>query len=194
MIAQGRAQVAQQVAQCASLNELYRRLADPLPLQDCTRFIFTDDQRRAIVESNNAFPFDFTRQPPSVSLGISLPIFQGLGRERTLEAARLARSDADQRIRQQLLALEAEVAIGLATVETAHRSALLEARNTEAAGESLRAVTERYRVGAATFQELVEAETLKAQADRDHLAAIYAYHDAATNLEAQVGAPIRAQP
>jgi len=50
---------------------------------------------------------------------------------------------------------------------------------------------ERYRLGGATFLELGEAETVKAQADRDRIAAIFAYHDALANMEALVGTPLR---
>jgi outer membrane protein len=191
LITQARSSVANQVANCEFQNELFSRLADPLPGQDCTRFRFTDQMRNSIIEGNQAFPFDFTRQPPSASLSVSIPIFPGLGRERQVEAARLQREDADYQVREQELALRSDLAIGLATVRTAYQSALLEERNQAVADEQLRLARERYQLGAITFVELVDAETVKAQADGQRLNAIFAYHDTITSLEAVVGARLR---
>jgi outer membrane protein TolC len=50
---------------------------------------------------------------------------------------------------------------------------------------------ERYRLGLATFLELVEAETVKAGADRDRLTAVFSYHDALANLENLIGISLR---
>jgi outer membrane protein len=191
LIAQGQAQVTSQIQNCQFTNELYSRLADPLPLQDCSRFVFTDEARARIVEGNSQFPFDFQRNPPSASLSLSLPIFQGLGRQRQLEAARVQQEDAALQIREQEIALEADVSIQLDQVRTAYRSAELERRNQELADEQLRLARERYQLGFIPFLDLVEAETVKVQADRDLLNAIYAYHDAVATLEAVVGSTLR---
>lgn len=190
-IAQAKAQVASQVAQCNATNELYGRLADPLPSLDCTRYAFTDADRRSIIDQNNQFPFSFQKSPLSVSLGISVPIFQGLSRQRNLEAARLQKEDAQHQVREQELKLRADVSIGLSNVKTAYQSALLEERNLDLAQQQLRLARERYQVGAITFVELMDAQTVLAQADRDRTAAIFAYHDAVSNLEALVGTPLR---
>jgi len=190
-IAQAQAQVAGQVAQCNATNELFRRLADPLPTQDCSRFAFTDEQRRSIIESNDQFPFSFQQSPMSVSLSVSVPIFQGFTRQRNLEAARLQRDDLVQQVREQELALRADLSIALSTVRTAYQSALLEERNRDLAEQQLRLARERYQLGAITFVELVDAQTVLALADRDRIAAVFAYHDAVTNLEALVGASLR---
>lgn len=191
LISQARSSVASQVASCEFQNELFSRLADPLPAQDCTRFRFTDEMRSQILDGNRAFPFDFTRQPPSASLSVAIPIFPGLGRERQVEAARLQRRDAEHLVREQMLALRADLEIGLGTVSTAYQSALLEERNQTFADEQLRLARERYQLGAITFVELVEAQTVKAQADQQRVGAVYAYHDAVTGLEAIVGTRLR---
>ena len=190
-IAQARAQVASSVAQCVQTNNLYSRLADPLPPFDCSRFAFTDEQRQGILNSNRAFPFNFQGSPPSVSLRLQIPIFQGLSRERNLQAARLQRDDMVQQIREQELALEADLSIGIANVQTAYESALLEERNRELADQQLTLARERYQLGAITFVELVDAQTLLAQAVRDRIAAVFAYHDAVTSLEVLVGTSLR---
>jgi outer membrane protein len=194
LIAQARSSISNQVANCEFQNELFSRLADPLPAQDCTRFTFTDEMRSNIIEGNSAFPFDFTRQPPSASLSVSIPIFPGLSRERQVEAARLQREDAELLVREQELTLRSDLAVGLGAVRTAYQSALLEQRNQTVADEQLRLARERYQLGAITFIELADAETVKVQADLQRLAAIYAYHDAITSLETVVGARLREGP
>ena len=191
VIGQAQAQAQAQIQQCQTLNELFTRLADPLPAQDCSQFALSQERVDAIRESNDAFPFDFTRQPAQASVAISIPIFQGLSRQRDLEAAEVERQDARYRIRDQELALRADIASGLAAVETAYRSAMIEAENQEVADEQLRLAREQYRVGQISFIDLAEAETVKAQADRERIAALYAYHDALANLEAIVGRSLR---
>ena len=124
---------------------------------------------------------------------VSIPIFSGLSRQRNVEAARLQRDDFSQQIREQELQVQADLAIGLANVRTAYQSALLEERNRELAEQQLNLARERYQLGAITFVELVDAQTLFAQADADRTIAIFAYHDAVTNLEALVGASLRSQ-
>ncbi|MGW8265151.1 MAG: TolC family protein [Longimicrobiales bacterium] len=179
------------ITQCQALNELYRRLADPLPAQDCSAYLFTEADRRALVNQNDNFPFSFTRNPPSASLMISLPLFQGLRRQRDVEAARIAEEDTRLQLRDQELRLKADLASGLSTLRTAYEAALIEEENQIWADEQLRLAQERYQLGAATFLELGEAETVKAQADRDLIAAIFAYHDALASLEALVGTSLR---
>lgn len=190
-VLQAQAQVASQVANCAAMNDLYSRLARPLPPRDCTQYQFTDAQRQAIVEQNDQFPFNFQRSPFSVRFGLSIPVFQGFSRQRNLEAARLQREDLTHQLREQEISLRADLAVSLATVRTAYESALLEARNRNLAEQQLRLARERYQLGAITFVELVAAQTVLAQAERDETGATFAFHDAVTRLEALVGAPLR---
>ncbi len=190
-IAQAQGQVASAVASCAQTNELFSRLADPLPLQDCGRFAFTDADRQQIISENDKFPFNFTRSPPSVSMTVSVPVFQGFSRQRNLEAARLQREDLSQQYREQEIALRADLSVALANARTAYQSALLEARNRDLAEQQLRLARERYQLGVISFVELVDAQTVLAQADRDRIAAIFAYHDLVTDLEALVGTSLR---
>lgn len=190
-IAQAQSQVASSIASCVRTNELYARLADPLPSIDCSRLAFTDAQRSAIIAQNSQFPFDFERSPPSIGFSLSIPIFQGLSRQRQLEAARLQRDDLVEQVREQELALQADLAIGLANARTLYQSALLEERNRELADQQLRLARERYQLGIVTFVELVDAQTVLAQAESDRISAVFAYHDAVTTLEALVGAPLR---
>lgn len=190
-IGQAQAQVAGSIAQCAAQNDLYSRLTPPLPPLDCSRFAFTDAQRQAIVAQNDQFPFGFVGSPPTVTLSLSVPIFSGLSRQRNLEAARLQRDDFVEQIREQEIALEADISIGLATVRTAYQSALLEERNRQLAERQLELARERYQLGEITFVDLVAAQTVLAQGEVAQIQAVFAYHDAVTTLEALVGAPLR---
>lgn len=191
LVAQAQGSALGRIAQCEATNDLYSRLADPLPMTDCSRYLFTEAQRLSVIKQNNAFPFDFTRQPPSAALAISLPIFQGRRRQRDVEAARVAEADLRYQVRNAELALKADIASGLANLRTSYEAALIEEENQVWADEQLRLAQERYRLGSATFLELVEAETVKAGADRDRIAAIFAYHDALASLESVVGTSLR---
>ncbi|MHB1192497.1 MAG: TolC family protein [Longimicrobiales bacterium] len=190
-VLQAQASVASQVAGCNATNDLYSRLARPIAPRDCTQYAFTDADRMSIIDQNNQFPFSFQKSPVSVRLGLSIPIFQGFSRQRNLEAAKLQRADLDQQVREQELALRADLSVALATVRTAYESALLEERNRTLAEQQLRLARERYQLGAITFVELIAAQTVMAQADRDRTAAVFAYHDAVTRLESLVGTSLR---
>ena len=179
------------VAQCQFLNDLISRLPDPPPLQNCSLLATPQSAIDAIREGNKAFPFNFTTQPPSASLSISIPIFQGLGRQREVENARALLHDNRYQVREQELALRADIESRLAILRTAYETALIEERNQALADVQLRLAQERYREGLSNFIDLVEAETVKARADRERLFSIFTYHDAIADLEAVVGTPLR---
>jgi outer membrane protein TolC len=190
-ISQAELTVASTISQCISTNDLYARLTPPLPSLDCAQFVFTDAMRQDIISGNNQFPFNFTGSPPSLRLSVSIPIFSGLSRQRNLEAARLQANDIREQIREQELTVQADLAIGLANVRTAYESALLEERNRVLAEQQVTLARERYQLGAITFVELVDAQTIFAQAEADRIGAVFAYHDSVTNLEALVGTSLR---
>jgi outer membrane protein TolC len=190
-LAQAQASVANSLAQCLRTNDLYSRLANPLPPIDCSQIAFTDAQRAQIAARNDQFPFDFVQSPFRVSLTLSIPLFSGFSRQRNLAAARLQREDLEHQVREQELAVRADLAIGLENTRTLYQSALLEERNRELAEQQLNLARERYQLGAITFVELVDAQTTFAQADADRTMARFLYHDSVTNLEALVGASLR---
>lgn len=183
-------QADQLTAQCEFQNEIYRRLAEPFPTQNCGAFSLTEAQRQAALEQNQVFPFDFTRQPPQFSLNLSVPVFQGFNRQRQLEVARVQEDNARERLRERELAVRADIANLLAQLETAVATETLESRNREVAADQLRLAREEYAIGTVSFLQLAEAETVKAQADRDHIESIFRYHDALAQLEFVVGASL----
>jgi outer membrane protein len=191
LLDQARRGAESQIAQCQFQNEIFSRLTDPLPPLDCGAFEFGPGDRDAVLASNRAFPFDFTRQPPSVSLALSFPIFQGFQRQRQVEAARVARSNARLQVEERRLALRSEIARGLVTLRTAYQAAQLEEANVAVAEEQLVLAREQFREGMVDFLQLADAEAVKARADREYLAAVFAYHEARATLAAVVGIPFR---
>jgi outer membrane protein len=172
---------------CIAVNELLSRLSPPLPPQDCSGLTFTPEMRTRLLDQNREFPFNFHREPVALSVGFSIPVFQGLTRQRQLEAAHVNREAARQRLRGEELRVRADVHVSLASLTAAYEAVRLEERNRELAADQLELARERYRVGAASFIELLEAETMKARADRAHLLGIYGFQEALTALEAAVG-------
>jgi outer membrane protein len=76
-------------------------------------------------------------------------------------------------------------------VATLRQTVDLESRNRALAEDQLRLARERYRVGAAAFLELQDAETIKARADRAYLDAVFSFHASLADLQAAVGRPLR---
>ena len=173
--------------QCEDTNLLLARLNPPLPPQDCSQFQVTDQMRADILNRNSQFPFNFETEPASVSLSLSLPIFQGLSRQRQLESARVQAEDARLRARSQELEVRTSVETSYRELETAYEAVQLEERNRALAADQLRLARERYRVGSASFLELMEAEAVKARADRAYLLGVYTFQEALAALEAAVG-------
>jgi outer membrane protein len=187
-------QLADAARQCIDANDLLGRLNPPLPPVDCSEYRFTDEMRSRIIDGNRLFPFSFNHEPISMSLGISLPVFQGLNRQRQLERARASEEGARYRLRGEELRVKADVLASMGALRAAYRAVRLEERNRELADDQLRLARERYRLGAASFIELMEAETLKARADRSHLLGVYAFQEALTALEAAVGQELAIPP
>lgn len=176
---------------CLNTNMLYSRLSNPLPAKDCSVFVVTDELREQIRMDNQQFPLNFTGQPASAGITVSLPLFQGLNRNRQMAEAKVQLEDLDLNLKEQELALRADIETTLATIRTAYQSALIDERNQTVVDEQLRLARERFSEGLADFLELLEAETLKVEADRAQVEAIFAYHDFLTNLEAVVGTSLR---
>lgn len=187
LIDQAQGRVLAQQQQCETTNIILARLNPPLPTTDCSQIQFTDAMRDEILAGNRDFPFNFENQPMSLSLGVSVPVFQGLSRQYQLESANAQAEDARHALRAEELRVRADVETAYLTLETAYRAARLEERNRALAAEQLRLAQERYRVGSASFMELSEAETVKARADRAYLISLYAFQDALTALESAVG-------
>lgn len=191
LIDQAEQQSENRIRSCEQTNDLYSRLANPLPASDCTRFAFTPTQRDAILASNDVWPFSFTRRPPSFGMTVSLPIFNGFTREAQIQSASATAEDARHARREEELNRRTTVATAHLALHTAWRAVAIEERNAAAAGENLELARERYRLGAGSILELTQAQAMKARADQAHLTAVYSFHENLAALEAAVGRPLR---
>lgn len=179
---------------CGENNQI-RQAAGLAPV-DCSQFDTSDPAVRAavrdeIAEGNPSFPFGYQRQPLQGSLTLSIPLFDGMQRERRVTEARVQASNAELAVRAQEQRLETEVRTGLLNARTAFRTAQLQRQVAENAAEELRMSRERFRLGAANSLEVTDAQTRLADAERAVIDAVYAYHIAVASLEAQVGRSLR---
>lgn len=189
IIADARSSSANSRENCLLFNAISDGLTEPLngfPL-DCTGLTFTPADEAALRSANSVFPFEYTSQPLEARFQVSLPLFQGFAQKRQVEQAQANARDAEHRVRAQELQLRTDVVSAHETLLTARRIVAIEVQNREQAAEQLRLERERYRLGATSFVDLLNAETLRAQADRSFLNAIHDFHAALASLEAAVG-------
>ncbi len=179
------------VAACNEQNEVFARLTNPLPAQDCSVFMFTDTESASLAQQirqrNDVFPFQFTTQPFQVLMFVSLPIFNGFQRERELAEARALREDAELVLRDRALGIQVEITQRYHDLERGLKTIEIQRENQIAARDQLELGRERYRIGQGSFFELLEAQLTGQQAERDYVNAIYEYHRAVALLDAAVG-------
>lgn len=147
--------------------------------------------RSGIEERNSGFPFGYRRQPLSMSLSFSLPLFTGFSRRQAVEEARVATSNAREQVRAEELRLRSEVGTAVRFVETARRIVELQERIRATATEELRMAQERFRLGLASSLEVADAQANLSQAERDEINALYDFHKSMAALESLVGGALR---
>lgn len=180
---------------CDFQNAVSAGLSSPLPgyPRDCGQFQVTDAMRRQVLESNDVFPFNFTKLPMSLRLNVSLPIFTGFSRQRQVAQANAAAEDAEHDRRAEELRLRTAVASAVDNLESAYRVLDAEERNRALAEEQLQLQQRRYALGAAGLLELLDAQTTMTTAERAYLNATYDFHYSLIALEAAVGRPLGAR-
>jgi outer membrane protein len=147
--------------------------------------------REALESQNPSFPFGFKKQPMTASLYFSLPVFNGLSRERRIEEARVAAQDAELQVQTRELQLRTDIEGGLLALQAAYQVAQLQEQVVQRASEELRLAQERFRFGVASSVEVTDAQTSLAEAERARIDAIYNFHKSLASLEALVGRPLR---
>ncbi len=190
LLGQARGSVHSQRSNCELMNQISSGLREPLdgyPL-DCSVYVLTATDEAAILRANQAFPFDYTQQPLSLRVQVSVPVFQGFTRQRQVEEAKAFARDARESRRAEELRLRTAVNTAFDDLLTAHEVVGIEERNRQVADQQLSLARERYRLGAAAFLEFLEAQSSLAQAERDYLNAVYDFHNGLSALEAAVGA------
>ena len=137
------------------------------------------------------FPFDFTRNPYTVSVGLSYPLFNGFRREQQVQEAAASQSDAAYSVRAQELKLTADVTAAYLTLQADVQSVALNGTNALTAREALRLSEERYKVGLNTIVDLIQARADFTRAENDRIAAIFLFHRDFAALESAIGRPLR---
>lgn len=177
---------------CMAWQDVQNQLGVVFPVnQNCGSPTLSEEQRAALLARNDVFPFDFTKSPISVSLGVQIPVFTGFSRQRQIEQAEAQSRDALHQRRAEELRLRTAVTEAHDALESAHRIVEIEARNREVAQERLDLARQRYALGAAGIIELLDAETSMSTAERDYLNAMYGFHQALVALEAATGTTLR---
>jgi outer membrane protein len=190
-IAQAQGSALSRRASCFTTDSMRVGAGMPSISAQCNAITFGAAEEAAVRAGNNDFPFGFTRNPYSLSLNLSLPLFDGFGREQRLQEANAQRSDARYNLRRQELALTADVTAARTTLQAAFEAVSLQERNAATAREALQLAEERYRVGANTFVDLTTARAEYERAETDRIDAIYEFHRAFAALEAAVGRTLR---
>ena len=191
VVTQAQASTEAAKASCIRTEEVRAALNLSNTLAACSAIAFTDAQAAALRKQNSKFPFDFTRSPRSITAVVSLPLFDGFAREERVEQAIVAREDARLSVRSRELALNAEVTGAYLTLTTAEKTVALQEQNAAKAKQELTLVQERYRVGATTYVDVMQARADYERAENDRINAVYAYHKAFAALESAVGHPLR---
>jgi len=161
-----------------------------LAAQDCSVYSFGSGERQALIDQNNQYPFNFTRQPFQARLTISIPLWTNFSQPLQVSQAKANQEQADQAARAQSLALRTQVSNGYLTVQTNYQTIAIQDTNRTAAQEQLKLATDRYRVGSGTFLDVVNAQVTAIKAETDYVTAVYNYHKARAALEAAVGRPL----
>jgi len=147
---------------------------------------------RARYPTVSVFDFgSYTRQPFSASIGVSFPIFTQFSRPLQASVAGAQADDARELVRARSLQVRTDVSQAHYGLQTAYRTIAIQETNRAAAQEQLRLATEQYRVGSATFLNVLDAQAVAQQAEADYVRAVYDYHRAIVLLETAVGRPLR---
>ncbi len=191
LLSQSQAGIASQRNSCIRSEEVRDRLGLANNLAQCSNIAFTPAQEQSIRDNQDRYPFDFTRNPYGVSASLSLPIFNGFRREQQVEQAAVARRNAQNDVRAQDLRVSADVTAAYLSLNTAQQTVVLQEQNVITSRTALLLAQERYRVGAISIVDLVQARGDYERAETDRITAIYDVQRAFTALENAVGRPLR---
>jgi outer membrane protein len=133
------------------------------------------------------FNFGGLTPTSSLSMTLSWPIFNGFVRETNLTSASASREAAEASAADQRRVVNAQVTQYLAALRSAQISLSIAQASREAADESLRVQRERYRLGAATIVDVLNAQQQLDQSEVDAVNARVSYQIARAQLEALLG-------
>jgi outer membrane protein len=176
---------------CVATQEVRQAAGLPNTLPQCANLVFTSAMANSLRAQNSQFPFSFTPAPRSITAQLSLPIFDGFSREQRLQESRVARENSRYAVKSRELALNADVSAAYLSLQTAQQTVELQQENSAKARQELDFVQNEYAVGLSTFVDLATSRAAYAQAETDHINAVYNYHKAFAVLEGAVGRPLR---
>lgn len=180
------------LSQCQD-NDLIRTNAGLAPL-GCSQYVWDPVRDEAPLRAaNDAYPFDFTKNPFQARLTLSLPLFTNFSRTQRYAEARAQQDDLSEAVRARGLTVITGVSEAYLALQTAFQAVQIQQTNRRASEEQLQLATERYRVGAGTFFELLDAQLADLRSQFDYVNSIYDYHKALALLEAAVGRSLRQQ-
>jgi len=191
LISQNQASTLGARASCIRGEEVRDRIGLPNNLAQCSAIAFTPAQEDAIRANQAKYPFDFTRNPYSLSATFSLPVFNGWRREQQIEQTSVQRRNAQNDVRAQELRVTADVTAASLSLNTAQQTVVLQEQNVRTARIALSLAQERYRVGAISIVDLVQARGDYERAETDRITAVYDVQRAFAALENAVGRPLR---
>lgn len=158
---------------------------------DATGDALLPDIRNQLIKSNNVFPFNFTAQPFSARVQVSLPIFDAFQRDLSVAQARSQRDDLQEALRARRLQVRTDVQARYLGLQTSYQAISVQAENRDAARDQLRLAQDRYRLGSGSALEVSDAQNAVQRAEGDYVNAVYEYHKAIAALEFAVGRPLR---
>lgn len=188
---QAQGQIAGQRASCFAQDSLRVGAGLSSIATRCQALVFTDADATRIRAANSTWPFEFSRDPYTLSAGLSIPIFNGFAREQQVQEASIGVSDAQQAVRRAELQLTTDVTSAILSLRAAWRSLELQTRNVTTAQEALDLAQQRYRVGGVAYVDVANALGDFQTAQTNRLNAVYQYHRLFAQLEAVVGRPLR---
>jgi outer membrane protein len=132
-----------------------------------------------------------TLQNKSFSLSMSVPIFNGLGREETVQRAKITEMNARATLRDAQLLAQQQLVQYLGQLRLAQARIAIQQASLEAAQEDLRVQQQRYSLGASTQLELLTTQTQLNSARYNLVNARYQVRIAKAQLEQLIGREIR---
>jgi outer membrane protein len=120
-------------------------------------------------------------------LGISLPLYNQLAREKSIVNANIAQANAEASVRDQQLAAQQSLVQGITGLRTAQQQIELQTQSVAAAEEDLRVQQQRYQLGVSTILDVLTSQTQLTQARLALVQARFSARTARAQLEALVG-------
>ena len=136
-------------------------------------------------------PSFYQTSPWTVSLSVSLPIYDAGQRNAQVSQANYQDESLRQSIRARELQVRTDVSSAYVALDAAYRTIAVQVTNRAAADEAFSLATERYRVGSGSIIELLSARVDAETAATNYITAVYNYHKAIALLEQAVGRTLR---